>query len=306
MPFDMAVSAVTIIERRWVLVSDGGFTTTADGVRLFVHISGRGSQSLVVPGVGADLDFRGLAEGRRVAFYDVRNRGRSDPVDGSGRVGLPVEIDDVETVRAHSGFARTSVLGWSYVGLVVALYAAQHPRTVDRLVMVCPAPPSPSLQPVSGAADTVLLARLNELEARRATADPVEFARAWRRIVTPTRMADPAALDLLQADPSRWPNEWPEHMTEALWRVHATHPVDFDYRHRAEQISAPTLVIHGGADIIPLPASEAWSRAIPDARLLVLPDVGHFPHVEAPSEFFGAVETFLGGHWPTNARSFSG
>ena len=285
---------------------DDGFATTADGVRLFVRIAGSGDESLVVPGVGADLEFGRFGESRRVAFYDVRNRGRSDPVDGSGRVGLPVEIDDVEAVRAHTGFARTSVLGWSYVGLVVALYAAQHPRFVHRLVMVCPAPPSESLQPVSGAPDAVLLERLNELESRRAIADPVEFAREWRRIVTPTRMADPAAFDLLQADPSMWPNEWPEHMMEALRRVDATHPVGFDYRPRARRISAPTLVIHGGADTIPLPASEAWTRAIPDARLLVLPDVGHFPHVEAPAEFFDAVETFLDGHWPTDARPSTG
>lgn len=221
----------------------------------------------------------------------------------SGRVGLPVEIHDIETVRAYSGFARTRVVGWSYVGLVVALYAAQYPRFVDRLVMVCPAPPSESLEPASGVPDAVLVERLSELETRRATADPVEFAREWRRIVTPTRMADRAAFDLLQADPSMWSNEWPDHMLEALRRVHATHPVGFDYRPQAQRISAPTLVIHGGADnTVPLAASEAWTRAIPDARLLVLPDVGHFPHVEAPSEFFGAVETFLDGHWPTDAR----
>ncbi|MGZ4712173.1 MAG: alpha/beta fold hydrolase [Acidimicrobiia bacterium] len=284
-----------------------GGVTMADGVQLFVRVAGRGAQSLVVPGVGADLDFGRLGTNRRVAFYDVRNRGRSDPVDRSGRVGLPVEIDDVETVRAHSDFARTSVLGWSYVGLVVALYAAEHPRLVDRLVMVCPAPPSQSLQLAPRVPDAPLLERLNELETRRAALDPVEFAREWRRIVTPTRMADPAAFDLLQADPSMWSNEWPEHMMDALRRVDATHPVGFDYRPRAQRISAPTLVIHGGADnAVPVAASQAWTRAIPDARLLVLPGVGHFPHVEAPSAFFDAVETFLGGSWPTAARAFIG
>jgi pimeloyl-ACP methyl ester carboxylesterase len=241
-----------------------------------------------------------------VASYDVRNRGRSDAVDGSGRVGLPVEIDDVEAVRVHNAFASTGVLGWSYVGLVVALYAAQHPRVVDRLVMVCPAPPCESLQPASGALDAHLLRRLGELETRRATADPIEFAREWRSIVTPTRMADPTAFERLHADPSTWPNEWPEHMTEALGRVVATHPAGFDYRPMAKRIAAPTLVVHGAADTIPLAASEAWTRTIPDSRLLVLPDVGHFPHVEAPTQFFGAVETFLDGQWPAGARPVSG
>jgi pimeloyl-ACP methyl ester carboxylesterase len=159
------------------------------------------------------------------------------------------------------------------------------------------------LQPVPGVPDAALLEQLGELETRRATTDPVAFAREWRRIVTPTRMADPAAFDRLRADPSVWSNEWPEHMTEALLRVDATHPVDFDYRAEAQRIEAPTLVVHGGADFIPLAASEAWARSIPDARLLVLPAVGHFPHVEAPSAFFAAVETFLGGDWPADAVS---
>lgn len=283
-------------------MSDDRFVTTADGVRLFVGIVGHGAESLVVPGVGAEMEFGRLGETRRAIFYDIRNRGRSDPVVASRRVGLPVEVDDIEAVRAQTGTSHTSVLGWSYVGLVAALYAARHPRFVDRLVMVCPAAPAQSLLPAPGAPDVVLLEQLNEVETRRATTDPIEFAREWRRIVTPVRMADPTAFDLLQADPSIWPNEWPDHMTEALWRVDATHPVGFDYRPEAQRISAPTLVIHGGADTIPLSASEAWTAAIPEARLLVLPNVGHFPHVEAPSEFFDSVETFLSGDWPTNAR----
>ena len=173
---------------------DEDFMTTADGVRLFVRIAGSGAGSLVVPGVGADLDFGRLGTSRRVAFYDVRNRGRSDAVDGSGHVGLPVEIDDVEAVRTHVGFTQTSVLGWSYIGLVVALYAADHSRFVDRLVMVCPAPPSQSLQPVPGVPAADVLERLSELATRRATTDPVAFAREWRRIMTPTAYGGPGRV----------------------------------------------------------------------------------------------------------------
>jgi len=289
-----------------MLVSENGSAIMGDGVRLFVRVAGQGDEALIVPGVGAELDFERLGNRRRVAFYDIRNRGRSDPVDKPGRVGLPVEVDDVDAVRAHVGFARTSVLGWSYVGLVVALYAARHARFVDRLVMVCPAAPCQALLPGAEAPPAEVIERLSDLETRRASVDPAAYAREWRRIVTPTRMADPAAFDRLRSDPSRWPNEWPDHVTDALQRVHATHPAGFDYRPSAGKIAAPTLIIHGGADrAVPRRASEAWTRAIPDARLLVLPDVGHFPHVEAPSAFFSQVETFLNGHWPVDALPLS-
>ena len=44
-------------------------------------------------------------------------------------------------------------------------------------------------------------------------------------------------------------------------------------------ISAPTLVIHGTDDpLFPLPHGEALAREIPEAKLLVLPGLGHeFP-----------------------------
>jgi pimeloyl-ACP methyl ester carboxylesterase len=284
-------------------VAADDFATASDGVRLSVRVNGRGEQSLIVPGIGAEMDFGNLCTARRVAFFDIRNRGRSDPVPVEGSVGVPVEIDDIDTVRTHVGFATASILGWSYVGLVSALYAARYPQHVERLVMVCPSPPSASLQPMSADADPVLVQRLHELaESPLASTDPVAFAREWRRIVIPTRMGDPTSFETLRADPSIWPNEWPEHMTDALERVFATHPVDFDYRPEAQRISAPTLIIHGDLDTIPHAASEQWTRVIPNARLLVLPGIGHFPHVEAPSAFFDAVQTFLDGDWPAHTR----
>ena len=47
------------------------------------------------------------------------------------------------------------------------------------------------------------------------------------------------------------------------------------------------------ADIVPLEGSEAYERLIPDARLLHLPGVGHYPHLERPDVFFPAVDAFL-------------
>ena len=56
------------------------FVMTEDGVRLSVRVLGEGRPTLVVPGTANEADFLPLARGRRVAFYDVRNRGRSDAI----------------------------------------------------------------------------------------------------------------------------------------------------------------------------------------------------------------------------------
>jgi proline iminopeptidase len=66
-------------------------------------------------------------------------------------------------------------------------------------------------------------------------------------------------------------------------------------------LATPRLVIQGEKDFIPMNGSREWVAGNPNARLLVIPAVGHFPHVEAPETFFPAVETFLRGGWPEGA-----
>lgn len=280
-----------------------GFVEARDGVRLFQHVVGGGATQLIVPGIGAEFDFEPLARDRRVAFFDIRNRGRSDAVPDDGEVGFPVEVDDIEAVREAVGAERVAVMGWSYVGLVAALYAARYAARVERLVMVCPAPPAASFAMPKREPDPGLAAEIEALYEQEAHhQDPVAFAREWRRLITLTRMADPRAFARLRSDPSSWPNEWPDHLAAALERVFATHPPAYDYRPEAAAVTAPSLIIHGEADAIPLSAAQAWRDALPTARLLVLPGVGHYPHAEAPETFFDAVQTFLTGSWPANAN----
>jgi len=41
---------------------------------------------------------------------------------------------------------------------------------------------------------------------------------------------------------------------------------------------------------------------MPNARLLVIPGAGHLAQEERPDIFFPAVEIFLRGGWPADAR----
>ena len=53
------------------------------------------------------------------------------------------------------------------------------------------------------------------------------------------------------------------------------------------------LIVHGERDSFPLAGSEELAAAIPGARLVARPDVGHFPWLEAPETFFATVRAFL-------------
>ena len=60
------------------------------------------------------------------------------------------------------------------------------------------------------------------------------------------------------------------------------------------QITAPTLVIVGGAEGPPLQAAaQALVAGIPGARLAVIDGAGHLSSVERPAEFTAVVRAFL-------------
>jgi pimeloyl-ACP methyl ester carboxylesterase len=60
----------------------------------------------------------------------------------------------------------------------------------------------------------------------------------------------------------------------------------------AENIRVPTLVVQGLADPYGTPAQVAALRA-PDVRPVLLPGVGHSPHLEAPEATLEAVTAFV-------------
>lgn len=55
-----------------------------------------------------------------------------------------------------------------------------------------------------------------------------------------------------------------------------------------------TLVVHGDASVISVKGAEAIAQRIPNSRLVILKDVGHFPYIEAPDQFRSAVKEFFG------------
>ena len=65
-------------------------------------------------------------------------------------------------------------------------------------------------------------------------------------------------------------------------------------RHWLHRIRPPTLLLWGAADGIVTPAYGAqWQAALPDARLEIIADAGHFPLWEQPEAAVAALARFL-------------
>jgi 3-oxoadipate enol-lactonase len=62
------------------------------------------------------------------------------------------------------------------------------------------------------------------------------------------------------------------------------------------EIGVPALIVAGAEDaLIPPSESLAMTRALPNARLVLMPGVGHLPPLERPEELAGELLGFLNG-----------
>lgn len=95
----------------------------------------------------------------------------------------------------------------------------------------------------------------------------------------------------------------PERVAEIVWTRRTGDPkvyyndlkawIDHDIRTRLRAISCPIAMVWGNEDyFVPYHLVQETVEAIPNAQLIVLDGIGHYPHMETP-EFNVVVEKFL-------------
>ena len=68
---------------------------------------------------------------------------------------------------------------------------------------------------------------------------------------------------------------------------------NWDIRAALKGVSAPTLIVHGEQESIPMDLVEEWVTVLPHARLVKVPRAAHFTYVERPEVVWPVVEEFL-------------
>jgi pimeloyl-ACP methyl ester carboxylesterase len=87
--------------------------------------------------------------------------------------------------------------------------------------------------------------------------------------------------------------------TRLTWSMGATGkfiwPIpDKGLKKRMHRIQAPALVIWGEADrLVPRVYADEFARRLPSARIEVVKDAGHAPHIEQPDTTARLVQSFL-------------
>lgn len=291
------------------MMSDEGYIDMEDGVRLFFRKAGTGVQTIVIPnGMYFFDDFTRFADSRTLIFYDVRNRGLSDPVTDRAKLsrGIHQDVDDLEAVRRHFHLDHIDLMGHSYIGLMLAMYAMRHPAVVNRIVQIGPPQPDAGKQypaHLTGADSTLadVSSKLAALQKVRPE-DPEEACKQFWSVLRVIYVADPANAEKIHWGRCELPNErnlmkyMTEHIAPSIQSIHLT----------GEQLSSvkmPVLIIHGNRDrSAPYGGARDWALMLPNARLLTVKNAAHAPWIEAPEVVLDAIHDFLEGRWPRAAE----
>jgi pimeloyl-ACP methyl ester carboxylesterase len=265
------------------------------GEQLAYYDEGQGEALLLVHGMaGSSQTWREilprLAKDYRVIAPDLLGHGqsakpRTDYSLGAFAVGLRDLLDELEVDSA-------TVVGHSLGGGIAMQFLYQHPDYCRRLILIS----SGGLGQDVGWILRLLSAPGAELVmpviAPKLVLRAGDSVKSW---LSSMGLRSPRGAEIWNAYSSFSDAQTRESFLRTLRSV-----VDY----RGQSVSAlnrlqlradlPTLAIWGEDDnIIPVDHAYAALEARPDCRLEVLPGVGHFAHVEAPTQVVDLIDEFM-------------
>jgi proline iminopeptidase len=292
-----------------------GYVTTDDGVRLSYSVVGTGSRTVILPGrLFLMPTLRTLAPGRRLVFYDTRGRGKSGAVHDPARETIQDDVRDLEAIRKNVGAEKVSLVGYSYMGLLVMLYAQAHPDRVERIVQMSPVPPRFDATYPHGLAEDYMAAidsaaahRLERLQKEGFDRDhPKEYCEADWDVNRFALVGDPKhvrRLTVTAKEHCEMPNEWPVNLDKHIAASIASIKPVVLTRASLSGITVPVLTIHGTRDRnAPYGGGREWAMSLPNARLLTVRGGAHQSFDEYPEIVLPALGTFLAGSWPSGVE----
>ncbi len=261
----------------------------ANGVEIAYERVGEGPPLVFVHGAAADgrmwqPQLTALADEFTVVAWDEPGAGRSSDVPPD--FGLADYANCLAGLIDALGLGPAHVAGLSWGGTVVQELYRHHPELIATMTL----------------ADTYAgwkgSLTADEVQSR------VEGLR--RMLAAPAGEFDPTLPGLFAGEP---PAEFvpllekmaadvrPESMRIALHVM-----AEADQSDLLPRLAAPTLLIWGELDArSPLYVARRLEDAIPDARLVVIPDAGHVSNLERPDQFNNAVREFCRAHPPRSA-----
>lgn len=241
-----------------------------NGVPTYYEVEGDGEPLVLLHGGLCAIETlsglrKALAAHFRVYLPERRGHGRTPDVDGPYSYGLFADdtiafIEALELGSAH-------VVGFSDGATVGLLTALRRPDLVRGLVHIGQQVNPSGLRP--------------------------EFVGMFELDAMPQGMLPPMLRELYDAVSPDGPDHW-DVVAGKVWQLIRSEPnIGIT---QLTDVRAPALVMLGEHDIVTEAHASAMVDAIPDSRLLVVPDAAHGLPMEQPDLVGKHIVEFLAGH----------
>jgi 3-oxoadipate enol-lactonase len=252
---------------------------------LYYHDAGSGVPLLFLNGLAGDHLYwmgqcRTFSREFRCLAVDNRDSGKSAYATGPYSIGDLAE--DVAWIMQSLHLPATHVVGLSLGGMIAQELALRYPHLVRSLFLVGTLARSDSWF-------------MNTLDAfsliRRQVADsPAFFAAILPWLVSYRFFENPDWPDWLRALLKQNPD--PQRLDGFLRQIEAIR--GHDTLERLSEIRCPVLLVAGEDDAVCPPRyARRLAERLPQARLEVMPRVGHAPPIEEPRTFNRLLKEFV-------------
>ncbi|MGE5463909.1 MAG: alpha/beta fold hydrolase [Syntrophothermus sp.] len=268
-----------------------------------IHYTVRGSGPVMIAhsgGPGMDArdwdDFAKIDNFVTIVAIHPRGSGLSGPAEGNAYL-LADYAADVEALRIHLGLERPIVMGWSHGGMVAQQFAFTYPSSLSKLILFeTSAYFGEFLSDIEAAVqefrnepwfDRSFAALKAEWDGNYQTDE--DMARLWAEEMKFYFKRFDARAEAYHERTK----DLPVRMAP-LKTFNDQEAGSMDLRPHLSKITVPTLVIVGRHDFITNVAmAEEMVKHIPNARLEIFEDSGHFPLVEEPEKFYRIIKEFV-------------
>ncbi|NSL87531.1 alpha/beta fold hydrolase [Chitinophaga solisilvae] len=258
-----------------------------------IHIRGNqdAAQTLVL-GHGFGIDQQSFSQvipafekDYRIVLYDNVGGGQADlaafsPMRYATTNGY---VTDLMDILQELQLPRVTFVGHSVSGMIGMLSAIKNPDYFEQVVLMGSSPrylDDPAANYTGGFDDAALESLFEAMETNY-QAWAIGFSALAMRNQERPELAEAFAMTLKEIRP-----DIAVSVARAIFHL--------DHRQELAKVSKPVLIIQTANDIaVPPVVSEYMEQHIPGSKRIKVQTQGHFPHISAPAEVIGALQSFL-------------
>lgn len=271
------------------------YQSFGNGIPIIVLNGGPGRSSQTFIPLAKQLAKIGL----KVYIFDQRGTGLSKVERNEKNINLDMMVEDLEQFRQHLKLDKFAVLGHSFGGIYAMAYGIKYPMYLSHMVLSASGGVDMSflkylssnlLKHVSPERRTKIKALWKkEEELEKKGKDSTAIVLEVTKLFAPAYIYNIKNLPEIERDlPDPKVNN--PAVARLIWKsLEAT----WDGKGKFRDFKVPTLIIAGRQDFLGEGVPLAIQTNIPGSELLFLNECAHYPWLDAPKDYFAAIQKHL-------------